>query len=173
MPLLRRLPMPRSRNLPRRYPPCYFPRSRGPYRSHCPDRPRSHCRCSARLSAARLWAPAWAPRPGSLRPGFLCRGLFCRSQLRVVCRKLLCRVLRRGLARGLRLIDDGPALRLARSADGQRIAARRLKRKLVGRPAVRGLRAGQRFAVRLAVCSTASPSASARIDTGSGDCAAA
>ena len=79
---------------------------------------------------------------------FLCRGLFCRSQLRVVCRKLLCRVLRRGLARGLRLIDDGPALRLARSADGQRIAARRLKRKLVGRPAVRGLRAGQRFAVQ-------------------------
>ena len=79
---------------------------------------------------------------------FLCRGLFCRSQLRVVCRKLLCRVLRRGLARGLRLIDDGPALRLARSADGQRIAARRLKRKLIGRPAVRGLRAGQRFAVQ-------------------------
>ena len=79
---------------------------------------------------------------------FLCRGLFCRSQLRVVCRKLLCRVLRRGLVRGLRLIDDGPALRLARSADGQRIAARRLKRKLIGRPAVRGLRAGQRFAVQ-------------------------
>ena len=75
---------------------------------------------------------------------FLCRGLFCRSQLRVVCRKLL----RRGLVRGLRLIDDGPALRLARSADGQRIAARRLKRKLIGRPAVRGLRAGQRFAVQ-------------------------
>ena len=56
--------------------------------------------------------------------------------------------LRRGLVRGLRLIDDGPALRLARSADGQRIAARRLKRKLIGRPAVRGLRAGQRFAVQ-------------------------
>ena len=79
---------------------------------------------------------------------FLCRGLFCRSQLRVVCRKLLCRVLRRGLVRGLRLIDDGPALRLARGADGQRIAARRLKRKLIGRPAVRGLRTGQRFAVQ-------------------------
>ena len=79
---------------------------------------------------------------------FLCRDLFCRSQLRVVCRKLLCRILRRGLVRGLRLIDDGPALRLARSADGQRIAALRLKRKLIGRPAVRGLRAGQRFAVQ-------------------------
>ena len=79
---------------------------------------------------------------------FLCRGLFCRSQLRVVCRKLLCRVLRRGLVRGLRLIDDGAALRLARGADGQRIAALRLKRKLIGRPAVRGLRAGQRFAVQ-------------------------
>ena len=83
-----------------------------------------------------------------LLPGLLGRDLFGRSQLWVICRNILCRVLRRGLVRGLRLIDDSPALRLARGADGQRIAARRLKRKLIGRPAVRGLRAGQRFAVQ-------------------------